>query len=456
MRVFFSGGKVENGGGLQPFPAYHFTDSGIINMDISNHNSSSNTADFASLGTNTKYSSTLNHAQPLQAVALSGFEGAKKLPDFDVIRANRALRYEMQATARKLMLLDSGASGKLTLAQLNKSHRVTKCRMVRVANYVSVHKSPQFETCFYGGLALCGSVWGCPVCAAKIQERRRAEVSIAINSAYASDLQCSMITLTAPHYIFDTCSDLLVKQSKALKSLRGSRAYRDLLLSVGYVGLIRALEVVHGGNGWHPHTHEIWFHKPLSDRAKQRFLSAVRALWFTACWKSDLIPDDKIQAFKKHAVDIRFNCSCGDYLAKTADQSYWGADSEITRTSLKTKTKGSSPFALLAAANSDEPGSEKSGVLFVEYLKAFHGKRQLFWSKGMKDRFLIEEKSDEALATEQTENAELIDLICPLGWELVRLNNARTVILDLAETGGFLAVNHWFILHGLRYSSSTC
>lgn len=360
----------------------------------------------------------------------------------------RALRYEMQDTARKLLRADLGKLGPIDIKSFKGPYRLVPCRHVRVSAFVGLNLSLEHGKAFYTGLATCGSVWSCPVCSSIIQERRRKEVCKAIDSAYSEGLTCSMLTLTFPHYSFNSCVELLEKQKSALAHFRSTTPYRSLKKRIGYIGLIRGLEVVYGSNGWHPHTHEIWFH----DKGKSKgLLFTLKRLWFNACSKFGLIPKGKITAFKKYAVDLRLGANSGDYLAKSSDESYWGADSELVRSSLKNTAKGLPPFALLESANcSDDSNSLRNGRLYVEYVKAFVGKSQLFWSKGMKDRYLIEDKSDETLATESVDKSIELGLLNSLAWEIIRKNKARDLVLYLLENGGFETVIEWLRLHGVN------
>ena len=78
----------------------------------------------------------------------------------------------------------------------------------------------------------------------------------------------------------------------------------------------------------------------------------------------------------KHSIDIRFNCSTSDYLAKFDCKSNWGVDREIAKASTKKgKGSGKHPFQL-ADENKDE--------LFIEYVKAIKGRHQLRWSRFLK------------------------------------------------------------------------
>ena len=70
----------------------------------------------------------------------------------------------------------------------------------------------------------------------------------------------------------------------------------------------------HGANGWHPHTHELWFLKGSAEGLQ----SLLAGLWVKACEKAGLIAvnDEKlVDAFMQHGVDVKEDVDCGDYLA---------------------------------------------------------------------------------------------------------------------------------------------
>ena len=56
--------------------------------------------------------------------------------------------------------------------------RTAKCLRIRAYDKdVQVWKSKNHKTASYAGLQTCGSVWVCPVCGAKVVERRRVRFS---------------------------------------------------------------------------------------------------------------------------------------------------------------------------------------------------------------------------------------------------------------------------------------
>ncbi|MFK0573025.1 protein rep, partial [Endozoicomonas sp.] len=277
----------------------------------------------------------------------------------------------------------------------------------------------------------------CPVCAAVVQERRRAEIAQGIDWAYGNDKKVVMVTITFSHTRFQSLADLLSKQSRALRKLRGGREWTDFKDSVGFGGLIRTLELTYGKSGWHPHTHELWIVD--KDVDPEYIRHTVTERWLKICRKEGLVTRGKTEAFRKHSIDVKDNCSTSDYMAKQDDSSHWGADREIANGSVKgAYGKGKHPFQLL---DEYSLGNEYSGKLFLDYLEAMRGKAQIFWSHGLKDRVGLDEKTDVELAEEKQDAADLLTSIKRNEWKLVLKYNARTLVLDAAELYGLPGIH---------------
>ena len=71
-----------------------------------------------------------------------------------------------------------------TAASIMTDQRVFKCGKVPTSSNVEVLGYVNTDKTHYSGLQSCGSVWACPVCASKISERRRLEVSKGIDESY--------------------------------------------------------------------------------------------------------------------------------------------------------------------------------------------------------------------------------------------------------------------------------
>ena len=352
----------------------------------------------------------------------------------DIIATNRAERYRLLSAARSILVAAGRRAGK---EYPHNYHRTAKCKFIqRGSEYVSVYIAPEHGAAFYTGLVTCGSVWACPICAAKVQERRREEISRAIDWGYDSGYQVVMVTLTFPHQIWHKLGDLLQQQAKALQRLRAGQPWKRFESLIGFQGLIRALELTHGPNGWHPHTHELWFVKKNANAEDLR--KEITEKWESACIRAGLLSPAKVADFREYAVNVKGNCSNSDYLAKHDDSKNWGVDREIAKASTKAgKEKGLHPFGLLARA---AEGDRRSARLFLIYAIAIKGRRQLVWSPGLKDRISLSDKSDEILAEESVEVADLLGMLSTEDWRTVRTAGARAQVLRAAEQGGWKSV----------------
>lgn len=363
-------------------------------------------------------------------------KSASPSPAEEKIRLLRADRYRHLAVARELFVAEGRKAG---LQYAHDYAKTAKCLHVRRDSAVSVHHSIEHGSAFYGGLITCGSVWACPVCSAKIQERRRVELAHMIDWAWGQHLQPMLVTLTAPHRRDQSLSDLRAMQAKALRYLRAGKGGIAMRQTLGYRGLVRGLELTYGSNGWHLHTHEMWLVDLHQDADEAREIILKR--WRAACAKAgllDLSDAAQVAAFDEHAVDVKGRCSASDYLAKMDDSRHWGADRELAKASSKKgKKSGRHPFGLLADA---ADGCVRSGRLFVEYAAVMKGAAQLYWSRGLKALVGVDEISDEAIAERADDEAILLGRLLPAQWEVVLRAGARAQLLDAAELGGWEAV----------------
>lgn len=313
----------------------------------------------------------------------------------------RLFRFALQLSAREIL----------------PDFKVARCLRVPVPGRgVAVHRREDSET-YYSGLHTCGSVWVCPVCAAKISERRRLDLLAALDSAKAQGLYVSLLTLTVPHYAHTDVNHLLgmVRYLTERFWSGRSRASQDI---PGYVGQVRALETTHGVNGWHPHLHVLLF-------STDPHLSAYEALY--ARW-SALVDYSGLGTPNRHALTFQD----GSYAAKYAGK--WGLAEELTKAHIKqARAGGRTPWAILA---DHYGGDSQSGRIFREFALSFKGYRQLFFSRNL--RMLLEmklEQTDEELAA--TVVAE--DQHWPLTfrqWSFIVKNNLRGQVLELFREGG--------------------
>lgn len=356
--------------------------------------------DGAVLGTNAK-SSAAPQIDPETGEVLGGAKSSVMA---------RFERFALQSAARKLL----------------PESRTAKCLRLRQGNSdIGVLQSKEHGTCSYKGLQTCGSVWACPVCAAKISERRRIEIKAAIEQHVANGGGVYLLTLTNPHHFGDKLAELLIGQAKALSYFNGDRASRKVFAGMECIGQIRATEVTQGrlrrvNNGWHPHYHIVLFAARSLDLEALQALLSVR--WISACTKAGL---------KAPSLDHGVRLDSGEFAAAYASK--WGLESEITKGHIKKSKDGESPFDLLRAYLAD--GDKQAGALFREFAECFKGKRQLLWSPGLKKRFKIGEMSDEELANKQDDKALLLGTVTVEQWRYILKKEARSLVLELAEQG---------------------
>lgn len=358
-------------------------------------------------------------------------------PPPDGVKISRSIRYQAQSQARHILQVE--ARRRMPEKYPGDVYRTADCRYVNHGD-VEIHHSAQFQAAHYVGLVSCGSVWACPVCASKIQERRRLEIEHAIQWAESQGLVPVMVTFTFPHHSWNRLRDLISQQREAFRYLRKGKAWDRVKARSG---LIRSLEVTHGRNGWHPHTHELWFCDP--DNIPQP--DVLVRLWESACRRAGLLqyrPDDpatspKWMSFMLHSVHVQRDMTAGDYLAKQDDSRTWGFSHELAKATSKSgRAKGVHPHHFLFRK---APGDDRR---YLEYVDAMKGARQLFWSPGLKDRCGLEDLSDSVVAEESREAADVLASLTPEHWNLVRSNDARSKLLDVAESSGLSGV--WSLL----------
>ena len=143
----------------------------------------------------------------------------------------------------------------------------------------------------------------------------------------------------------------------------------------------------------------------------------------------------QVHAFRLHSVDVRVGIEAGDYLAKQDDSRQWDFSHELAKSTSKAgRKKGVHPFHFLVRQNCGDD------ELFVAYVDAMKGRRQLFWSPGLKARVQVEDTTDQELAEELREPADCLGRLSLDDWKLIRGNDAHAEVLAAAECGGWLAV----------------
>ena len=351
---------------------------------------------------------------------------------------SRENRYRLQGVARKIAITEGEKEG---LEFPHNYHRVAKCKYVRVLPDVRVKLDD--DSAFYSGLTACGSVWACPVCAAKVQQQRRDEIAQAMEWAKSEGLQAVMVTFTHSHKVTEALDGQLESQADALRRFRSGKAWQKFKSRIGFRGMVRTLEVTYGRNGWHPHTHELWFVDADVQPADVKIF--VQNRWLSCCQRAGLVPQGKEADHLFHSTNFHFDADSSDYLAKQDDDSNWSAAEEMSLSSMKKGGKTVHPFALLQWASE---GDRRASALFLEYMQAMHGKRQIHWSKGLKALVGVDVLTDEQAAEQEHEDAKTVAVLEMFAWKFICESGSRARILALAESGGATAIARWLNSHG--------
>lgn len=315
---------------------------------------------------------------------------------------------------------------------------------------VDVLYAPVKAAAHFGGLQCCKSVWLCPVCAAKISERRRIELAEGLNAwlqfTTGERRRTLLVTFTLAHERSDDLSVVFDALKRARKLLVGGRGAQQLKHDHGVVGMVRALELTHGLNGWHPHLHVLMFF----DREVPilAFEQAIKARW------SQCVGAAGRYASWEHGCDVRFSDSdISNYIAKWGKEPDWTTAHEMTKAVTKTgRRKGRTPMQLLADYLD---GDEAAGRLWIQYAVNFKGERQLRWSNGLRARLGLEkEKTDEEIAIEQEEIAVVLSSLTTGAWRIVLANDARGELLEVAARGDPAQVEAFLVQLGAGAGST--
>ena len=146
---------------------------------------------------------------------------------------------------------------------------------------------------------------------------------------------------------------------EAKRALRQHRTWRSIKARIG--GTITATEMTHGGNGWHPHFHEVLFIEAATEAEALALVAPLGDAWRASLRGKGL--DGAAAAF-----DAQGAGAAGDYLAK------WGAGEELTLNGAKRGRRGGrTPRQLLRAAGE---GDGQARALWVEYFRATSGRRR--------------------------------------------------------------------------------
>lgn len=325
--------------------------------------------------------------------------------------------------------------------------RVRACGRVRVGGEVAIVERD--GRCHYCGLVRCGSVWSCPTCSAQIRAERAKDLTRVmewhVEQMGGVREAVQMLTLTLRHSCDDALRPLRRGLSNAWRRFTNGEPWKRFIERVGYVGDVRALEVTHGGNGWHPHLHVVLF---VRDHAAL----AAELAWLSERWQecvkralgSSAVPN------AKHGVDLKPLYKT-DYLAKL------GLEVLAPGTGKAGRDGNRNPWQIAADlcglrddVERSEDERERDRALWRTWMEDMRGAQMLTWSRGEHDlrkkAGLGEEQTDEQIVEGEGANDRTVALVPGEVWDVVR--NVRGVaaqLLAVAELEGARGVEELLV-----------
>lgn len=292
--------------------------------------------------------------------------------------------------------------------------------------------------CTYRGVARCGLVWECPVCQATVRAHRAQELEHLVE--WWGRERCAMLTITVRHHRQDDLRSLARGVSDAYRALTRGEAWRRFRAAVGLRGSVRALEITHGPNGWHPHLHVL-----LLLDASWRDERSARAV---ADWRSQARPGDQPSLRIAPRIPMRIG------RGRTARTVRISADrwlryrwqDVVERHMGAAARPDTGPGVMLTDCDHDgrylakmgcevsDPGSKRGRThehrshlqiaadlarshhprdreLWREFVLAIRGRKQLTWSRGLKAAAGIPDLSDEQVASHEDPGIRLVPVL---------------------------------------------
>ncbi len=321
--------------------------------------------------------------------------------------------------------------------------RVAKCGQKAIGSQVTLHSHDGHS--HFGGIETCSSVWACPVCAAKITEGRKVDVEAVLKAHSEAGGTAFMATLTVPHHRFQSAEELRKAVSQGWRKVKSGKSWLKAREQYRWLGDIRAMEITHGDNGWHPHLHVLILFKPgatetsfygFGDWLYRAWSNAISRLGMGSCSRG---------AFTFEKAD--YQKGAAEYVSK------WGAAMELTKGHIKKGRGGRTPWQILG--DFSETGKSRDRELFREYALAFKGARQLTWSRGLRARYLsAPEVADDELATEpQIQETHMATMGRAL-FDVIVTKRITAHVLTAQETSGLNGVLKVLTKYGIPWRLS--
>lgn len=365
------------------------------------------------------------------------------------------LNLEKEKTPQSARVLRYSRRG--LLWEVSSLERLRKCGHARCDVSGVALRQREDTGAGYAGVCSCGSVWACPVCNAKIMSRRAIEIGAAIARHQSSGGNCAFLTFTMRHTRHQRLKQLWDGLATAWKRIVSGWSWLTEKTAYKIAGYLRAVEVTWSSkNGWHVHAHVILFFDTPIDAPQ---LEALHESMFTR-WRAGLLKqrlgEPLYVAQEAHIVSGPADDHLAAYLTKAVDQGDSDAQRKLGLELTSTQSKvardvyhSKTPWNFI-----DDIAAFGDITQWEEWEKASKGRRQLTWSRGLRDRLgLNPEASDEEIADEEigSKDDDLL-LITPEGWrEMCAHPDWIGELLDVCDHGGLSESARWLIKHQVQF-----
>lgn len=361
---------------------------------------------------------------------------------------------------------------------------------------VSEYDRPEGEgtekKAYVGNIQTCRSSWGCPVCAAKIRQKRAEQIAKAAARHLDQGGGLEFVMLTMPHDRGDDLEGLLDALKDGWDGISKGYARRKDWDRYGIEHYVRSLDLTWSPRaGWHPHYHVLVLTEdPLTDQERRD----IEQRWYRR-W-AEAIEDDGYRRPERRGVRFRGIESdaaartIGVYTAEGVLEQHREVEDEpermdmgweMSRHDLKDES-GYTPWDLLehldhyrrrikkAEAKVDEAGgwkaaaeerwngvppdpdearaqvdawraeAEKYRKLWREYEQATKGRRSIQPSRELWADYSVTEGDleDEELA-EENQDGEVVATLDPTTMEWCRrIRGGYAALLEAAEDGTYI------------------
>jgi hypothetical protein len=300
----------------------------------------------------------------------------------------------------------------------------------------------------FANIESCGRVWLCAVCSAKIRARRGDEIAEAVGRHIANGGGAYFATATLPHDQGDALQaslDVLTKAWRALMTGKASTTERERF---GILGNIKAVEITHGRNGWHPHIHAVILTSgDVSVLELCDWFGRLDARWARALTRLGWAPGKVGYRFRLDLVNRSTAAGLAAYVTKVQES---GLGNEIARADLKRGRKSSrTPLQILADFGTDGLADDQD--LWLEYERATAAKSALRWSRGLRAQLLpdVDEQTDEEIASEDVGGDEVAVLLPHLWYRITEIPGADSAVLNAIESDGMQGLIRTLIAYRL-------